>query len=209
MNVVVVIQVVILLIIHTNNTNNNINSSTMSVTVKWGKERFSFALPPPDTKLSVIRTAISEYTHIPYNAFKLIYKGTVMKDDNANISQYHLTKSSSITLIAHDHPISQPQLPHDQSSEQSLINTISSELANVRTELLPSLNTLLATPREDTPLQQKEYRRLGELLLQSLLRLDALESDREWVDARNQRKAAVKEVQALLDRLDDTMAPSS
>lgn len=175
----------------------------MSVTVKWGKERFSFALPPPDTRLSAIRTAISEHTHIPYNAFKLIYKGTVMKDDNATISQYHLVKNSSITIIAHDHPISQTGPPqHDQSSEQSLINTISSELANVRTELLPSLNTLLATPREDTPLQQKEYRRLGELLLQALLRLDALESERDWIDARNQRKAAVKEVQALLDRLD-------
>lgn len=179
----------------------------MTITVKWGKERFSFELPPPDTKLSAIRTAIAEHTHIPYNAFKLIHKGTVMKDDNASVAQYRLSQNSSITLIAHDHPL--PPLPPSLPQEQSLIHTISSELANVRTVLVPPLHTLLATPRENTPVQQKEYRRLGELLLQSLLRLDALAPERDWQVAREQRKAAVKEVQALLDCLDDALAPSS
>ncbi|TFY53941.1 hypothetical protein EVJ58_g9156 [Rhodofomes roseus] len=47
-----------------------------------------------------------------------------------------------------------------------------------------------------------EHRRLGELLLQSLLRLDAITAEGEWEEARKERKGAVKEVQTLLDRLD-------
>ena len=47
-----------------------------------------------------------------------------------------------------------------------------------------------------------EHRRLGEELLQSLLRLDIIALDGAWTSARAERKAAVKAVQALLDRLD-------
>jgi hypothetical protein len=48
----------------------------------------------------------------------------------------------------------------------------------------------------------KERLRLSELLLQSLLRLDAITTDSEWEEARKERKAGVKEVQTLLDRID-------
>jgi hypothetical protein len=49
---------------------------------------------------------------------------------------------------------------------------------------------------------EKEHTRLAELLLQALLRLDAIATDGTWEDARRERKSAVKEVQGLLDRLD-------
>lgn len=51
-----------------------------------------------------------------------------------------------------------------------------------------------------TPAQ--EHTRLSELLLQSLLRLDAIPTDGAWEKARLERKGAVREVQGLLDRLD-------
>jgi hypothetical protein len=47
-----------------------------------------------------------------------------------------------------------------------------------------------------------EHRRLGELLLQSLLRLDALSPESHWSEARSQRKQAVKDIQAMLTELD-------
>lgn len=40
------------------------------------------------------------------------------------------------------------------------------------------------------------------MLLQSLLRLDAITTEGEWEEARKERKGAVKEVQSLLDKLD-------
>jgi hypothetical protein len=93
----------------------------------------------------------------------------------------------------------------------------------VRVRLLPCVDVFLAslsppdvesspeqlltsiTPPDDyipaaTPAQ--EHTRLGELLLQSLLRLDAVSFESSWDEARKERKQAVKEVQNLIDRLD-------
>ena len=59
-------------------------------------------------------------------------------------------------------------------------------------------------PGTQTPTQTLtlEHTRLSELLLQSLLRLDAISTDGSWDLARAERKGAVREVQGLLDRLD-------
>ncbi|KAJ7446218.1 hypothetical protein B0H11DRAFT_2085611 [Mycena galericulata] len=184
------------------------------VNLKWNADRFSFDLPPPTTPLGQIRSSIAEYTHLPPDGFKLIHKGAVMKDDNAPISAYHLRQSSTIAVVEIGPPPSQPQqpLPPKQPpkqkynapvrTEQATISTIQSELANVRAELSPAVDNLLASAAGQQNLKPKEHTRLSELLLQALLRLDAITTDGEWEAARKERKAAVKEVQALLDRLD-------
>ncbi|KII92813.1 hypothetical protein PLICRDRAFT_37606 [Plicaturopsis crispa FD-325 SS-3] len=103
-------------------------------------------------------------------------------------------------------------------TEQSTIAAIHSELGNVRSTLLPCVDVFLhslpaqhppsepAPPRPvhyaPAPTPAQEHTRLAELLLQSLLRLDAINSEGGWEDARRERKGAVKEVQGLLDRLD-------
>ncbi|KAJ3480106.1 hypothetical protein NLI96_g8589 [Meripilus lineatus] len=56
-------------------------------------------------------------------------------------------------------------------------------------------------PPQYTNLAQ-EHIRLGELLLQSLLRLDAIHAEGEWEEARKERKGAVREVQGILDEVD-------
>lgn len=87
-----------------------------------------------------------------------------------------------------------------------VITQIESELDKVRTELLPSVDNFLASLPNQTIAPEgsldQEHKRLGELLLQSLLRLDAIHAESEWEQARKDRKAGVREVQALLDRLD-------
>lgn len=58
-------------------------------------------------------------------------------------------------------------------------------------------------PESGAPPTPLDHTRLSELLLQSLLRLDALHmSGSDWPEARVERKAAVREVQGVLDRLD-------
>ena len=107
------------------------------------------------------------------------------------VSAYHLRPNSIIALIATNepHPL--------QNSEQSLLAAIHSELKTVRNSLLPDLESVLLHPKNVS-----HHRRIGELLLQALLRLDALITEPTWEDARRQRKDAVREVQAMLDRLD-------
>lgn len=87
--------------------------------------------------------------------------------------------------------------PKPPKTEASTIQVIRSELAAVRGSLEPSVDAFLRTPTADA-----EHTRLGELLLQALLRLDAINIDSTWTEARGERKGAVRAVQGVLDRLD-------
>ncbi|KAH9942266.1 uncharacterized protein BXZ73DRAFT_74553 [Epithele typhae] len=116
-------------------------------------------------------------------------------------------------------------------TEDTILSQIRSELDKVRATLQPDVDSFLAalaptasaahvgpgpTPTAPPPRPASaaastarppadlahEHVRLGELLLQSLLRLDAITAEGEWETARKERKGAVKEVQSLLDRLD-------
>lgn len=82
-------------------------------------------------------------------------------------------------------------------TEASTVEVIQAELATVRGTLEPSVDAFLRTPTVDA-----EHTRLGELLLQALLRLDAISIDSSWTEARRERKGAVRAVQGVLDRLD-------
>lgn len=126
--------------------------------------------------------------------------------------------------------VSQPKVK-EPPTEQSTISSIRSELERVRTTLVPDVDTLVSAlapsvatttsfpaptqsftaqvhpfPPHPTPASKPtpaEHTRLSELLLQSLLRLDAMHlAGSDWPDARAERKAAVREVQGVLDRLD-------
>jgi len=175
----------------------------MSYTVKWGREKLQFPLPPPETKLAVIRKQIADHTHLPHSSFKLIHAGAVMKDDVAPISSYGLKNKSNIAVVGAPEQVSTAP---ERKTEKHVITQIDSELHKVRTELLPSVDKLLDSLSNrtiasgDNP--DREHKKLGELLLQSLLRLDAIHAESEWEQARKDRKAGVREVQALLDRLD-------
>ncbi|GLB37565.1 putative BAG domain containing protein [Lyophyllum shimeji] len=174
----------------------------MTVTVKWGKERITFDLPPPHTPLLAIRQSLADYTHLPPEAFKLIHAGAVMKDDAAPISAYGLHPNSVIALIGATDP-RQPRATAQapSQSERSIIATIQTELHAVRTSLSPDVDSFLLDPTD-----QREHARLGELLLQSLLRLDGITAEPTWEQARRERKDAVREVQSMLDRLDNAWA---
>lgn len=73
------------------------------------------------------------------------------------------------------------------------------ELGRVRTQLKPAVATFIKGEAADP---KKEHARLSELLLQSLLALDGLDTVKMTDETRMERKAAVNEVQDLLDQVD-------
>ncbi|KAG5634116.1 hypothetical protein H0H81_003349 [Sphagnurus paluster] len=164
----------------------------MTVTVK-----ITFDLPPPDTPVRAIRQSLSDYTRLPHDAFKLIHAGALINDDNAPISAYSLHENSVIALIGATDPRHAPQA----QSERSIVTSIQTELHALRTSLRPDLDSFLADPTN-----QKEHLRLGELLLQALLRLDGIATEPASEEVRKERKDAVREVQDMLDRLDNAWA---
>ena len=50
--------------------------------------------------------------------------------------------------------------------------------------------------------REEEHARLGELLLQMLLKLDGIDAQPDYAEARKQRKAGVKQLQAYIDEVD-------
>ncbi|KAF8585962.1 hypothetical protein K439DRAFT_1409478 [Ramaria rubella] len=184
----------------------------MSLTVKWGKERLYITLPSPDPKLGVIRQTLADYSHIPAENIKLIFGGGIMKDDSYPISAYGIGDGSTLHMVgAAEHPPSKnapaPKEAPQRLTEPALISKIEEELHRIRQSLIPPLDAFLGTLNSSssppTPEMEREHIRLGELLLQSLLRLDSYTPEGSWEDARSLRKGAVREVQSLLDKLDD------
>lgn len=146
------------------------------------------------------------------------------------VSAYKLKPGSSITLIGSTSSIpskketsSVPSGP-DVRTESGMNAAIQAELQKVESTITPDLTSLLSalsfSPQKPAPdassseavvaaadspspeALKLSHARLGELLLQSLLRLDALTPPTEWEETRRTRKAAVKHVQANLDALD-------
>ena len=119
------------------------------------------------------------------------------------VSSYGLKNKSNIAVVGGPEQVSTAP---GRKTEQHVITQIVSELDKVRTELLPSVDNFLDSISNRAIIPgdglDQEHTRLGELLLQSLLRLDAIHAESEWEQARKDRKAGVREVQTLLDRLD-------
>ncbi|KAG8956338.1 hypothetical protein FRC04_004418 [Tulasnella sp. 424] len=191
----------------------------MSIRVKWGAERLHLPLPPPETTLGELRKSISEHIHLPPASFKLIHSGAIMKGDTFPLGAYSIRNGSTIQVVGSASPTPGRKSSGGSSStpapsaaarpsEQGLIEAITNEVTRVRTVLLPGVQSFQSNvastkvPAVQNPTLKQEHTRLGELLLQSLLRLDALTPQSEWVEARSARKTAVKEVQNLLTQLD-------
>ena len=199
--------------------------------------------------LRELRNMLAEVTGLPYDRFKLVYSGAVMKDDSESLASYHLKPNCTITVIGSSEQLQEPGstslgpgsrgVPSAKKqaagppTQQGTLQAIQAEVDAVRTSLKPSVTIFLSsiqpavianpssttdptsepllTPTPAPPTTAKareEHNRLGELLLQALLRLDAIMPESEWADARSARKLAVKEVQGLLDELDDAWRTS-
>ena len=126
------------------------------------------------------------------------------------VSAFNLKANATIQLIGSAAPVpsARPQAPAKEVpiTQTAMVKTIQAEIDSIHLELLPSLTTfeasLSATDKPPQESLKQEYTRLGELLLQTLLRLDSFTPEGEWEEARKARKAAVKEVQELLTRID-------
>lgn len=145
------------------------------------------------------------------------------------VSAYGIRDNSTIALIGGgEAPAPPSRKPTVPITQEGSIKAIQAELASINKNIVPALDLFLAfispeagtvtatapsvtssapppaTTTAYTALEDPdmEHRRLGELLLQSLLRLDVINMDGTWTDARKERKDAVKTVQGLLDKLD-------
>ncbi|KZO98970.1 hypothetical protein CALVIDRAFT_525911 [Calocera viscosa TUFC12733] len=180
----------------------------MEVTVKWGKEKIRVPLPPLETPVSEFRKVLSDATGLPPDGFKIIYSGAVLKDNTAPLSAFGIKPGRSLAIIGLNEPLPTPAATaaapaKEKPTEQTTIEKIRTEMSSLTSTLSPELESFLETGEtEDKETRVATHTRLGELILQVLLRLDAL-SVEGWEEARKERRAAVKHAQDMLNRLDD------
>lgn len=111
-----------------------------------------------------------------------------------------------------------PQIEHLEKSVAALTSQSVAASAAANTQAVPAAHTSSGAPSTEQPSQQQsdqppleqplltppqiafDQRKLSELLLRSLLTLDGIQVNSETT--RTSRKAAVKRVQSLLDRVD-------
>ncbi|KAF8441603.1 hypothetical protein L210DRAFT_3398593 [Boletus edulis BED1] len=177
-------------------------------------------LPVESFKL-VYKGAVMKEDGAPLSTYKLKANATITLIGGHTLSS---ETSSAAAATASAPRMPNPKTKNTPLTEESTIVAIRHELERVRETLVPDVDAFVqalasstgngnagADPESHpgpkaTPL---DHSRLSELLLQSLLRLDALHVSglgADWPDARVQRKAAVREVQGVLDRLDEAWA---
>ncbi|ORX91775.1 hypothetical protein K493DRAFT_286385 [Basidiobolus meristosporus CBS 931.73] len=193
--------------------------STLQIT--WKRQRFHLAYTEPTlatTTLAHLKRQCSEITGVPIHAMKLSVTGAVMKDDSATLASYGLRPGSKVTLIGNK---SEEALHSSGSNEEGrLISQIQGLLDKTHREITPKLREFegevhnYVTNPSNSDLKQRgkltnlrNY--LNEQLMQALFALDGVVCSSEFDRARNTRKAAVKETQMILDRLDAASAKLS
>lgn len=119
------------------------------------------------------------------------------------VSAYHLRPNSIVTIVT-------PEPSSIKNTEQAQIASIQAELSSVDNSLRPAHADFLSqlNPQSRFGLE-KERNRISELLMQALIRLDAIIPEHDWTNARASRKLAVNELQILLDRLDSAWAAAT
>lgn len=133
----------------------------------------------------------------------------------STVSSYGVTAGSLIAAIGDGEPRSSKEKAKGPRTEESTVSQIRGELEKVQLTLSPDVELFLSSLAPAEPTQttakrnhprsapsssgsqqtldaEREHVRLGELLLQSLLRLDAIQTEGEWEVARQERKGAVK-----------------
>ncbi|KAI0790748.1 hypothetical protein C8Q75DRAFT_760479 [Abortiporus biennis] len=181
------------------------------------RELSEYTQLPPDSFKLVHAGAVMKDDHAPISSYGIKENSKIAIIGGGDNALNEPSKARKIPTHS-----ATPQ----RRTEESTITQIRTEVDKVRRTLLPDVDTFLSSlsssgPSSATPSQptskpkevksdgrpqmsetDQEHARLGELLLQSLLRLDAINAEGEWEEARKERKGAVREVQALLDRLD-------
>lgn len=99
-------------------------------------------------------------------------------------------------------PTSAP--PTSAAAPQTPIAKLDAIASKFHTELVPKCVAFMQSPPEDKAKRTFEYKKLSETILtQILMKLDGVETEGDQ-DARARRKELVKEVNAMLNKLDET-----
>jgi hypothetical protein len=198
------------------------------INIKYGPNEYQFKYPPNTIAthaLTVghVRDKCAEILGVDVSKLVLTCAGVQLKDDNSTLQTLRIEHGAKILAMGSNVPPSQPV--HHQDSEtftqqhnsQATLPTppkslpacpadrIEAVREHVVSNLLPLVNDFIYDSRPEIGQSERDdaHRRLGETIMAELLKLDGVETEDPAIRAR--RKQVVKEIQSMLDGLDQAL----
>ncbi|OLL25059.1 BAG family molecular chaperone regulator 1B [Neolecta irregularis DAH-3] len=179
-------------------------TSTDSLTIWYGTEKFPVtfeknAISAKRATLEELKSHCSRRIGTP--KLRYYFAGVELANDDKPLAEYGIRSGAQVLVMEdfRDNARTHPQTFIADNTRLSLLN-------RTNIELCPQVDGYLKSTPTD-PVKNKEiHARLGELLLQRLLDLDAIDIPQDLEDAseaRQKRRNAVKWTQSLLDKVDE------
>ncbi|KAI8913466.1 hypothetical protein EDD86DRAFT_245105 [Gorgonomyces haynaldii] len=130
--------------------------------------------------------AVSKDIQVPAPYIKLLHGGVLMSDHKKLLSGYNIQSGSKIMILGE-----QPKTVDKQRLVIEKLEGFATQCTQLASELKHDQQTLL---------------RVGEMLLQTLLKIDSVEIEQDWEEARQKRRETVKLVQGFLEQVDKMKA---
>ncbi|KAL7753721.1 hypothetical protein RI367_000652 [Sorochytrium milnesiophthora] len=193
----------------------------MAITLTYARQRLDIEVPAEDfarVPLRSLQSRASDFTGIPPERIKLLFAGGIMRNLDLPLSAYGIGPGAKIMVMgskesADDAP---PTASNGQSDTSAAETKLAANIAALVDTALEPLQPRLAVfermmeglPQRSSLTEQQlkdlRYQQafLAEKLMQGLLSVDGVHVPHEFATARETRRAAVKKLQGLLDKVD-------
>ncbi|RVD84258.1 uncharacterized protein DFL_006019 [Arthrobotrys flagrans] len=196
------------------------------VYVQQGAETYSINFPKGDvdTKTTVkdLRIAVLDALGLAHDhSIKLLFSGSHLKDDTAPLKDFKVKHGAKILCMASKSKLAPPPASGIAGPSSSRttpeppkkkvippMEKIELVKKHITGTVLPLVVAFETNPPEDAAKRKDEHHRLSETVLGEMLKLDSVDVDGDdGAEVRKKRKVMVKELHAILERLDKVDKP--
>ncbi|KAK6531326.1 hypothetical protein TWF281_008137 [Arthrobotrys megalospora] len=200
------------------------NRTEDTVSVQQGAKTYTINFPKGDldTKTTVkdLRIAVLDALGLAHDhSIKLLFSGSHLKDDAALLKDYKVKHGAKVLCMASKGKLAPPPSGSAGPSNRSTPEPVKKKIIppmekielvrkHVTGTLLPLVEAFETNPPEDAAKRKDEHHRLSETVLGEMLKLDSVDVDGDdGAEVRKKRKVMVKELHAILERLDKVGKP--
>ncbi|XP_058729136.1 BAG family molecular chaperone regulator 4-like [Vicia villosa] len=181
-----------------------VGGPTIKLNVSYGSSLHQIHLPAQST-FGDLKKLLVQKTGLESEQQRIFFRG-IEKDDREKLHMEGVKDKSKILLLeraaSKEKKLEETRKLNEMSKAIEAINGVRAEVD----KLSNRVDALEVAINAGNKASEKEFLLLTELLMKQLLKLDGIEAEGE---AKSQRKAEVRRVQGLVDKLDSLKARSS
>ncbi|KAF3309829.1 hypothetical protein TWF173_010534 [Orbilia oligospora] len=194
-----------------------VQQGAKTYTINFPKGEVDTKTTVKDLRLSVLDALGLSHEH----SIKLLFSGSHLKDDAALLKDFKVKHGAKILCMASKSKLAPPPSASGSAGSSSRntpeppkkkiippMEKIELVRKHITGAVLPLVEAFEANPPEDQAKRRDEHHRLSETVLGEMLKLDSVDVDGDdGAEVRKKRKVMVKELHAILERLDKVDKP--